>query len=305
MNAILSCMQSPHIKTFLSNTFPSLVIFLILGGGLLYTSLQISNLAKRIDTLSNDVASTTQSLSLRIHQYSQSVTDLSNETTGLSSALNDTKQNVGSLSGTLSALQKLAEADPQLLKKYSKVYFLNDNYAPKNLSIVPSEYTYSSTRQEQFLSEASFFLKLLMDTAKADNVTLYIKSGYRSFAEQKSLKSSYAVTYGAGTANSFSAEQGYSEHQLGTTIDFTTTGLNGSLSGFDKTPAFAWLVANAYRFGFILSYPKNNTYYIYEPWHWRYVGVQLATYLHNNNKNFYDLDQREIDTYLIEMFDWK
>ncbi len=298
-------MQSPHTKSFLSNTFPSLVIFFILGGGLLYTAQQISILTKRIDTLTNDVASTTQSLSLRIHQFSQNVTDLSNETTGLTSALNDTKQNVGSLSGTLSALQKLAEADPQLLKKYSKVYFLNDNYTPKHLSIVPSEYTYSETRQEQFLSEASFFLKLLMDTAKADNVTLYVKSGYRSFAEQKSLKSSYAVTYGAGTANSFSAEQGYSEHQLGTTIDFTTTGLNGNLSGFDKTPAFEWLVANAHRFGFILSYPKNNTYYVYEPWHWRYVGVQLATYLHNNNKNFYDLDQREIDTYLIEMFDWK
>jgi LAS superfamily LD-carboxypeptidase LdcB len=298
-------MQHPHIKSFLTNTFPSLLIFFVLGAGLVYTIVELRALTARLDTLTNDVASTTQSLSNRIYQFSQNVTDLSNETTGLSTALNDTKQNIGSLSGTLSALQKLAEADPQLLKKYSKVYFLNENYMPKNLSVVPSEYAYSTTRQEQFLSEASFFLKTMLDTAKTEKVPLYVKSGFRSFAEQKSLKSAYSTVYGAGTANSFSADQGYSEHQLGTAVDFTTTGLNGNLSGFDKTPAYTWLVANAHRFGFILSYPKNNAYYIYEPWHWRYVGIQLATYLHDNNKNFYDMDQREIDKYLIDMFDWK
>ena len=174
---------------------------------------------------------------------------------------------------------------------------------PAHLTLIPSEYVYSSKRSEQFLSEAIPYLISLLNGANASGVTLYVKSGYRSFTEQKSLKSSYSVTYGAGTANSFSADQGYSEHQLGTTLDFITVGLNGQLSGFDTTPSYKWLLDNAFRYGFVLSYPKNNKFYIYEPWHWRFVGVKLATYLHDTKVNFYDLDQRDIDKYLGSTFD--
>ncbi|MDP2648876.1 MAG: D-alanyl-D-alanine carboxypeptidase family protein, partial [bacterium] len=95
----------------------------------------------------------------------------------------------------------------------------------------------------------------------------------------------------------------YSEHQLGTTADFITTGLGGQLDGFGDTAAYQWLLGNAYRYGFVLSYPKDNGFYIYEPWHWRFVGVKLATYLHNNNMNFYEMDQRDIDAYLADIFD--
>ncbi|MEK7495870.1 MAG: D-alanyl-D-alanine carboxypeptidase family protein, partial [Patescibacteria group bacterium] len=73
-----------------------------------------------------------------------------------------------------------------------------------------------------------------------------------------------------------------------------------------KTPLQAarlWLTENAYKYGFILSYPKQNTYYRFEPWHWRFVGVALATKLHDGNKYFYDLSQREIDQYLVSIFD--
>ncbi|PJC82708.1 hypothetical protein CO006_02150, partial [Candidatus Roizmanbacteria bacterium CG_4_8_14_3_um_filter_35_14] len=60
---------------------------------------------------------------------------------------------------------------------------------------------------------------------------------------------------------------------------------------------------NAYKYGFILSYPKQNTYYQFEPWHWRFVGMTLATKLHDTNQYFYNLAQREIDLYLISIFD--
>ena len=69
------------------------------------------------------------------------------------------------------------------------------------------------------------------------------------------------------------------------------------------TPAYQWMTDNAHKYGFVLSYPKDNSYYVYEPWHWRFVGVKLATDLHNQGKNFYDLDQRVIDTYLVNIFD--
>jgi D-alanyl-D-alanine carboxypeptidase len=146
-------------------------------------------------------------------------------------------------------------------------------------------------------------LNKLLDDAASSSIKLYVFSGYRSFNEQSALKNDYTVTYGAGTANSFSADQGYSEHQLGTALDFITTGLGGQLDGFDGTAAYQWLINNAYRYGFVLSYPKNNPYYIYEPWHWRFVGVKLATTLHGLNENFYDMDQRTIDGYLVNLFD--
>lgn len=295
-----------------------MVVLVVLGGFLVYGYMRISTLTKNVGSLSLELASTTAQLSQNANQLSQNITDLHTETAGISSTLSSTQQNidavksqvggveqtVGSISGTVGNLQKLSQIDPELLKKYSKVYFMNENYTPAHLTTIPSEYLYSEKRSEQFLTEAWPHLKNLFDTARANGVTIYVKSAYRSFAEQQSLKSSYTVIYGAGTANSFSADQGYSEHQIGTTLDFITSGFNGQLVvGFDKTQSYQWLVANAYRFGFELSYPKGNAYYIYEPWHWRFVGVKLATYLHNNNLNFYNMDQREIDTYLANTFD--
>ncbi len=294
------------------------MIVLLVIGGFLFTFLKISSLNERILALSLKVDGSTSALAQNIYH-------LRSETGGLSKTLTDTKkeiatanndlnavknqvggveQTVGSISGTVSTLKKLAAIDPELLKKYSKVYFLNENYTPAHVTPIPQRYVYSNSVQESYLAESWPFLERLLDSAKANNVELYISSAYRSFAKQQMIKSDYVVTYGAGTANSFSADQGYSEHQLGTAIDVITTGLGGQLSqAFDKTAAYKWLENNAYQFGFVLSYPKTNTYYIYEPWHWRFVGVKLATYLHNNAKSFYDMDQRDIDTYLVNLFD--
>ena len=112
------------------------------------------------------------------------------------------------------------------------------------------------------------------------------------------------MTYGAGTANSFSAEQGYSEHQLGTAVDFVTSENGYYLTtSFENTKTFKWLQENAYKYGFILSYPKGNTYYQYEPWHWRFVGKDLARKLHRDEKTFYSMDQRDIDRYIGKLFD--
>lgn len=241
-------------------------------------------------------------------------TNLSSATSTLTDALNFTRANVqaqistvqsqvGTVGGTVSDLEKLTKTDPQLLAKYSKVYFLNENYTPARLVEIPSQYAYSDQQLLQVIPEAYTHLISLLDDAKTAGVTLYIDSAYRSFNSQTVIKERYNVVYGAGTANSFSADQGYSEHQLGTTVDFITTGTGGQLAGFDATPAYTWLNNNAYRFGYVLSYPKNSGYYIYEPWQWRYVGVKLATDLHDKNMYFYQMDQRTIDTYLVSFSD--
>lgn len=210
---------------------------------------------------------------------------------------------VEKVSGTVGTLEKLQKTDPELLAKYSKVYFLNEHYAPANLVPVDNALLYSERRIERIRAEVLPRLAALIDAAANDGVAIYVKSAYRSYYEQASLKSKYSVLYGAGTANQFSAEQGYSEHQLGTTVDFITTGLGGNLPGFDRTTAYTWLVANAHKYGFILSYPPDNDFYVFEPWHWRFVGVALAQKLHESKTYFYDMDQRTINEYLVSIFD--
>ncbi len=209
---------------------------------------------------------------------------------------------VDKLHDTVDDLEKLSTTDPQLLQKYSEIYFLNEHYVPSDLTVVDKRYDYDNGKNATVLSDMWPFLRDLLRDAKKDNISLLVLSGYRSFDEQATLKGIYTQQYGSG-ANKFSADQGYSEHQLGTTIDFTTPEIGEDLSKFENTQALDWLESNAYKYGFIMSYPKGNEYYVYEPWHWRFVGKDLARYLHKRNKHFYDLEQRKIDEYIPTLFD--
>lgn len=278
--------------------------FVILAGAVGATSVYgyttLNSLSDRLVELDTRLASTTEILQGTIAETADALRE---QNASVAEKLDDFEDEVGDITGTIEDLEKLAKTDPELLAKYSKVFFLSEHYTPARLVEIPTGYKYSETRSVQVIPEILPNLTRLLDRAKRDGVALYVQSGYRSFETQEALKGQYAVTYGAGTANQFSADQGYSEHQLGTTVDFTTTGLGGGLTGFDRTAAYAWLLKNAYRYGFVLSYPQGNTYYIFEPWHWRFVGEDLADDLHDDGKNFYDLDQRDIDKYLISLFD--
>lgn len=213
------------------------------------------------------------------------------------------EEQIEKIAGTVGVIEKWTKTDPELLQKYSKVYFLNEHYNPPKLVQIDAKYLHNKDKSLEVHAQAYPYLKSLMEEAEEDGVDLKVISAYRSFGTQASLKSSYTVTYGAGTANQFSADQGYSEHQLGTTLDFTNQAVGATFSGFENTESYEWLVRNAHRYGFTLSYPKGNAYYQYEPWHWRFVGVELATELYESDRHFYDLDQREIDPYLINLFD--
>lgn len=210
------------------------------------------------------------------------------------------KSEVENLYGKVDTLEKLTRIDPELLKKYSKVYFLNENYAPSSLIEIEKEYQSDKNRFMQIHSDVWPHLQAMIDESKKEDLTILVASSYRSYGTQEILKTNYKITYGTTSANRFSADQGYSEHQLGTTVDLTKTGTLGA--SFDQTNEYKWLQNNAHKYGFVLSYPKGNKYYIYEPWHWRYVGVKLATMLYDTKKFLYDVDQREIDSYLIEIF---
>lgn len=258
-------------------------------------------------SLTETQASLAQALS-REQALTEKVSSIETDNKALAEALDSERRQKESLEEELDdlddkydELKKLQRTDSELLAKYSKVYFLSENYIPSSLIEIPQTYV-SNTDTETFLRPAWKYLRDMIDDAKDEGVDLTIVSGYRSFETQTALKSGYKVTYGYG-ANAFSADQGYSEHQLGTAIDFSTKATGGALNGFQNTPAFVWLTENAHKYGFILSYPAGNAYYQYEPWHWRFVGRKLADDLFDDEKNFYDLDQREIDKYLISLFD--
>lgn len=281
-----------------------IVVFACVGVLSWYGYTRISSLSGDVARLNQELASSTALLQTNINEATTSLGNaLKQEQQNVQQQLGGVQDQVGNVAGKVTDLTKLSKIDPELLAKYSKVFFLSDTYAPVRLVAIPPAYEYNEKNSLQLIPEVLPYLEKMIDAAKADGVTLYIESAYRSFNTQSALKGQYAVTYGAGTANSFSADQGYSEHQLGTAVDLITTGTGGGLEGFDRTPAYPWLEKNAYRYGFALSYPKNNGYYVFEPWHWRFVGVKLATDLHNSGTYFYQMDQRAIDVYLISLFD--
>jgi LAS superfamily LD-carboxypeptidase LdcB len=212
------------------------------------------------------------------------------------------KSTVDNITSQVKTLEKIKDTDKELLQKYSKVFFLNEHYIPKGVSDVPSTLLTPNSKSFQIHSQVYSYLEKMILASRDANNPIQIVSAYRSFGTQANLKTAYKSTFGSG-ANKFSADQGYSEHQLGTTVDLTTPILQNTFVSFEKTPAFKWLTEHAHEYGFTLSYPKNNAYYEYEPWHWRFVGTKLATKLHAEGKYFYDLDQREIDDYLLNIFD--
>lgn len=305
-----------------------LIVGALIGVGLLaYSETRLveknKQLAADLARVEAEYASTTNAFTAVIAELHKNLDSSKGQNLALDAQLQDTitlledtqnnltaeKERVGTLAdqvntvtSAVSEIQKLSTIDKELLEKYSKVYFLNENYSPKKLVQIDPGYVYDTDKRYWILDQVWPYLLAMLNDGRQYSPTLEVVSAYRSFYEQDNLKSAYTVTYGSG-ANAFSADQGYSEHQLGTTVDLTDAATGGAESSFQYTDAYKWLAANAYRYGFVESYPKGNSYYIFEPWHWRFVGVALALKLHNEGKYFYDLDQRSINDYLGGIFD--
>ena len=124
-------------------------------------------------------------------------------------------------------------------------------------------------------------VELAKAMAEAGKGTLILNSGFRTFKNQQGLYNRTRDTRGLAVAEKLSARPGHSEHQLGLAADFSVKGQGCVIMVcFGKTEAGIWLADNAHEFGFVLRYPKGYkaiTGFQYEPWHFRYVGVELAT----------------------------
>lgn len=159
----------------------------------------------------------------------------------------------------------------------NKSYPLPKDYVPTN--------TYKDATGLNYCSEcinvdAYEKYKLMKADMASLGMNIWIQSGYRSYNLQESLYNKYVNRDGKLAADTYSARPGYSEHQTGLAFD-----LNSISDDFQYTSEGKWINENAWRYGFILRYPKSKesiTGYKYESWHLRYVGEDLATKLYNN-----------------------
>ena len=170
----------------------------------------------------------------------------------------------------------------------NKNYSLPEDYEPDDLVFLEVPlYNNDKNNEANYLrKEAADALKELFTAAKKEGYELIARSGYRSYATQASLYERYVEQDGVEAADTYSARPGHSEHQTGLTIDITSDGVHGGLTeSFGETEEGKWVAENAYRFGFIVRYPQDRTAetgYQYEPWHLRYVGVQAATEIYQD-----------------------
>ncbi len=154
----------------------------------------------------------------------------------------------------------------------------------------------AGAEQMQFRSIAHDDLKAMFEAASKDGVTLVFGSGYRSYALQKQFYDGYVARDGVAAADRYSARPGTSEHQTGLSFDVTSSAGTCHLETcFEDTVEGKWLAVHAHKYGFILRYPDGKeavTGYQYEPWHFRYFGIELAKTLHEKNQTpeeFFDL----------------
>lgn len=176
-----------------------------------------------------------------------------------------------------------------ILVLVNKNYSLPSSYIPHDLVRPNVTFTFGDQKLEKgFLrKEAAGAIEKMFSDAKKSGIELYGASGYRSYSRQMALYNIEVSRVGKERASQAEAVPGTSEHQTGLAIDIASKSTNLLLTeGFADTKEGKWLYENAHRFGFILRYQKGKeriTQYEYEPWHFRYVGVKVATIIYEHN----------------------
>ena len=166
----------------------------------------------------------------------------------------------------------------------NKYYYLDNKYVPENLETISNRYALSNMKMVKEAKEA--FEEMAKD-AKKENLNIIAMSTYRSYDYQVNLYNRYVRTDGKDAADTYSGRPGHSEHQTGLAVDV----YNGkeNYTNFEKTKEFTWMTKHAHEYGFILRFPKDKeteTGYVYESWHYRYVGIDIAKYIKEHNISF-------------------
>ena len=177
------------------------------------------------------------------------------------------------------------EKDPNSVTALvNKHRYISRDYVPDDLVNMEDGYANNAYGVKEIRKETYEHFKKMVDDAKKEDIVFYAESAYRDHKYQDSLYEQYINEYGEEKANTFAARAGYSEHQLGTTLDLANI---WTLEEGD--PEYKWIDKNGYKYGFIFRYKKDKedvTGYKAEGWHIRYVGVEAATVMHKKNLTF-------------------
>lgn len=162
-----------------------------------------------------------------------------------------------------------------LLVLVNKSNKLPDNFMQYNLVNVSAEYTVRDGKEYLLAGVAYEKYKEMFNAAKNEGLSLRIVSAYRTENYQRGLYNNRLRSSGKVYADNYSARPGHSEHQTGLAVD-----INSTSGVFEYSKEFKWMQKHAHEYGFILRYQKGKewiTGYSYEPWHYRFVGVEVAT----------------------------
>jgi D-alanyl-D-alanine carboxypeptidase len=171
--------------------------------------------------------------------------------------------------------------DPdKLLIRVNKQDAVGPDYVPPDLVSIKAAKIPAANGDPQVRKVVLPALERLFNDAQAAGVNFVVLSAYRSYDQQKAVLEAEIRAYGPEQAPRQVAEPGHSEHQLGTAIDFTSFGVKYQTDQkFGLLPEGRWLADNAHKYGFVMSFPDGKetiTGYIYEPWHFRFVGPDVA-----------------------------
>ena len=190
-----------------------------------------------------------------------------------------------------------AETCSDLRVLVDRSHSLPQTYVPEDL-VALRDYGVPTLGSDvlQLRREAAEHLGRLVEAAATDGEELVVASAYRSYEEQQFSHERLERVYGA-EANGMSAAPGHSQHQLGTAVDFTNAAVGYQVwLPFGETSAYWWLQHHAQEYGFVLAYPRGKveeTGYQWEPWHYRYVGVENAQRLQESDLSLQEFLERE------------
>ena len=177
-----------------------------------------------------------------------------------------------------------ADISKKELVLVNKYYKLKEDYEPDDIVLIPSTYAYSKKYISNSILEN---IGNLIDAAKESNFKLVVSSGYRSYKDQESIYNSFKVSNGIREADETVSRPGHSDYQTGLAVDIEPYGKN--VTNASESEEYKWLKENAHKYGFIERFPEGKediTGFKYSFSHYRYVGVEAATYIHDNNITF-------------------
>lgn len=176
---------------------------------------------------------------------------------------------------------KIIENPDDILVLVNKKNQLPKNFVPPKLTLLDEKY---ATKDKYMREEAAIAFENLSRDASILGYQIIATSTYRSYDYQQELYNYYVKEKGQTYADNCSARPGHSEHQTGLAVD--VMGSNNDYDKFEESDEFDWMKNNAHLYGFIMRYPKDKTQqtgFKYEPWHYRYVGVNAAKTIYSEN----------------------